>query len=63
MMNETNEIFKYTVKSVDKINEIAFLISSESDLLIDLNDDWNVSSISTQHLYLIAELYFLKVGN
>lgn len=46
MMNETNEIFKYTVKGVDKINETSFVINSEADLLIDLNDDWTVSSIS-----------------
>ena len=43
-MNETNEVLKYNIKSVGKINETAFLINAESDLLIDLNDDWNVSS-------------------
>lgn len=43
MMNETNEYFKYSVKSVDKINETAFLINSEADLLVDLNDDYSVS--------------------
>lgn len=57
MMNETNEFFKYTVKGVDKINQTAFLINSEADLLVDLNDDYSVSRFFvSQHLYLMADL-------
>lgn len=47
MMNETNEIFKYTEKAVDKLNMTSFRITSEADLLIDLNDDYSVSCIDT----------------
>lgn len=58
MMNETNEIFKYTVKGVDKINETSFVINSEADLLIDLNDDWSVSSISRLCFHLMANFVY-----
>lgn len=42
-MNETDEYFKYELKSIEKINATSFAINIESDLLVDLDDEWHVS--------------------
>lgn len=42
-MNDTDELYKYEVKSVDKINSTTFIVNFESDVLVDLDDEWHVS--------------------
>lgn len=43
-MNDTDELFKYDLKPVEKIDETTFKINCESDLFVDLDNDWHVSS-------------------
>lgn len=42
-MNDTDEFFKYDLKSVEKINRTAFKVNLESELNVDLDKDWHVS--------------------
>lgn len=42
-MNDTDELFKYDLKSVEKIDSTMFMVNAESDLMVDLDDEWHVS--------------------
>ena len=42
-MNDTDDLFKYDLKSVEKIDEMRFKVNFESDLFVDLDNEWHVS--------------------
>ena len=42
-MNDTAQLFKYDLKSVEKVDKTHLKVECESDLLVDLDDDWHVS--------------------
>jgi hypothetical protein len=42
-MNETNDLFQYDLKPVEKINSTAFKVNCEADLSVDLDADYHVS--------------------
>ena len=42
-MNDTEQLFKYDLKSVEKVDKTHLKVECESDLLVDLDDDWHVS--------------------
>lgn len=43
-MNETSgNIFKYDLKSVEKIDSTKFKVNCDSDLFVDLDNEWHVS--------------------
>lgn len=41
-MNKSDELFKYDLKSVEKINETTFKSNAEVDLFVDLDSEWHV---------------------
>lgn len=42
-MNDTGELFKYNLKSIEKIDKTHLKVECESDLFVDLDDEWHVS--------------------
>ncbi|CAG9809416.1 unnamed protein product [Chironomus riparius] len=40
-MNESDELFKYDLKSVEKIDQTSFKVNSEIDLFVDLDAEWH----------------------
>jgi hypothetical protein len=42
-MNDTDDLFKYEIKSVEKVEPAVFKVNAESDLFVELNDEWHVS--------------------
>lgn len=44
-MNETDDFFKYDLKPVEKIDGMKFKVNCESDIFVDLDNEWHVSSI------------------
>lgn len=44
-MNDTGTFFKYDLKSVEKMDETKFKVNCESDLLVDLDNEWHVSFV------------------
>lgn len=42
-MNQTDDLFKYVLSPVEKVNSTAFLVTCESDLFVELSDEWHVS--------------------
>jgi hypothetical protein len=42
-MNDTDELFKYELKNVEKIDATTFKVNCESDLFVDLDNEWHVS--------------------
>lgn len=42
-MNNTGELFKYDLKSVEKMDATKFKVNCESDLFVDLDNEWHVS--------------------
>lgn len=43
-MNDTDELFKYDIKTVEKVNSSTFIVDCETDLFVDLDDEWHVST-------------------
>lgn len=41
-MNESEGLFKYELKSIEKINETSFKVNVESDLYVNLDSEWHV---------------------
>lgn len=48
-MNETDELFKYTL-DVEKVDKTTLKVNSESDLFIDLDNEWHVSDVSISQI-------------
>lgn len=42
-MNDTDDFFKYDLKRVEKVDSTNFQVDCESDLFVDLDDEWHVS--------------------
>jgi hypothetical protein len=42
-MNASNEFFKYELKKVEKTDKRQMKVDCESDLLVDLDNEWHVS--------------------
>lgn len=42
-MNDTEQLFKYDLKSVEKVDKTHLKVECESDLFVDLDDEWHVS--------------------
>lgn len=42
-MNDTNDFFSYDLKKVNKINETAFEVDCDSELFVNLDNEWHVS--------------------
>lgn len=42
-MNNTDDLFKYDLKPVEKIDQMKFKVNCESDLYVDLDNEWHVS--------------------
>lgn len=51
-MNDTDELFKYDLKSVEKVDSSTFKVNCESDLMVDLDDEWHVSEFIFGKNYL-----------
>ena len=45
-MNDSDELFKYDLKSVEKVDKTTFKANAEIDLFVDLDAEWHVSRIS-----------------
>lgn len=43
-MNETGEFLKIDLKGVEKIDKTHLKVQSECDLMIDLDNEWHVST-------------------
>lgn len=43
-MNDTDDFFKYDLQKVEKKDSTSFQVDCESDLFVDLDDEWHVSS-------------------
>lgn len=59
-MNDTDDLFKYDLKSVEKIDEMRFKVNFESDLFVDLDNEWHVSFFSIGKTEL-SKLNFLRL--
>jgi hypothetical protein len=44
-MNESDELFKYDLKSVEKVDQTTFKTNAVIDLFVDLDAEWHVSRI------------------
>lgn len=44
-MNDTDDLFKYTL-DVEKVDKTTLKVNSESDLFVDLDNEWHVSNVS-----------------
>lgn len=44
-MNNTDDLFKYDLKRVEKFNDTGFHVDCEADIFVDLDDEWHVSLI------------------
>lgn len=44
-MNESDELFKYDLKSVEKVDQTTFKANAVIDLFVDLDAEWHVSRI------------------
>lgn len=44
-MNETEDLFKYDLKNVEKVNDTAFKVNCDSELFVKLDNEWHVSKI------------------
>lgn len=47
-MNDTDDLFKYDLKRVEKTDSAIFNVDCESDLLVDLDDEWHVSKTESK---------------
>ncbi len=48
-LNDTeNDIYKYNLKKIEKINDTSFMANAEFEQLQELDDNWHVS-IETYH--------------
>lgn len=47
-MNNTDDLFTYDLKTVDKIDSMSFNVNCESDLFVDLDNEWHVSRKSVK---------------
>lgn len=42
-MNNTDDLFTYDLKDVEKIDSSTFKVNCESELKVDLDNEWHVS--------------------
>lgn len=42
-MNQSDELFKYDIHSVDKINQTTFKTNADVELYVDVDSEWHVS--------------------
>jgi len=46
-MNETDDLFKYDLQKVQKSGDLKFIVNCESDLFVDLDNEWHVSTVNS----------------
>lgn len=44
-MNKSDDLYKYDLKSVEKIDQTTFKSNADVDLFVDLDSEWHVSKI------------------
>lgn len=56
-MNDTDELFKYDLKSVEKVDSAIFNVNCDADLFVPLDDEWHVGEM----LWIILNQNWIKV--